>query len=306
MSDPVSLEERIGSTSLQTLTAPRGAFRGFAFAVRGVWQRRELLGLLVRREIKSRYKNSSLGAVWSLIRPLALLLVYYVAIGEFIGAARTIPMFAIFIFCGLTAWSLYSDIIGSMTTSIISNGGLIKKVYLPREIFPLASVGSALFNFMMQFAVLIAAVLLLGQWPTIDALWLIPTAFITLVTFATAVGLMLSALNVYMRDVQYLVEIVLMVMFWASPIVYSFTFVHERLETNFAWLEQLYLANPATVIVLAFQKGLWAAGSAEGSGQVFPDDLMLRLGITFLVSLVILWFSQRVFARMEGSFAQEL
>ncbi|WP_279586851.1 ABC transporter permease [Diaminobutyricimonas sp. TR449] len=261
---------------------------------------RELLGLLVRREIKARYKDSSLGLAWSLLRPLTLLVIYYVAIGKFLGAERSIPEFAIFIFTGLTAWGLFSEIISASTTSIVSNSGLIKKVYVPREIFPLAAVGSAGFNFLVQFAILVLATLALGQLPLHRDLLLLPLALVVLVLVSFSVGLLLSALNVYLRDIQHLVEVLLLVLFWASPIVYSYEFVHTALQGN--WLEQVYLANPFTIIVLAFQKSMWIAGSE----QLWPDFLELRLVITGLISLVVLWVAQRVFARLEGNFAQEL
>jgi ABC-2 type transport system permease protein len=299
--DEIAVSAHLGAMgALRTTTPPKGLLRGTAFAIRGVWANRELLDLLVRRELKGRYKTSVLGFLWSLLRPLAMLVVYYVAIGKFLGAERGIPEFAIFIFSGLTVWSLYADIINSTTSSILANGGLIKKVYLPREIFPLSSVGSALFNFALQFAVLLGATLLLGSPPRLEALWFVPAGLIVITTFALSIGLLLSALNVYLRDVQHLVEIALLFLFWASPIVYSYSFVHDVLQGG--WLEQLYLANPVTTVALAFQRGMWSAGA----DSLYPPDMGLRLLITFAVSLVILWISQRIFARLEGNFAQEL
>jgi ABC-2 type transport system permease protein len=254
----------------------------------------------VRREVKARYKDSSLGIIWSLLKPLTMLLVYYVAIGKFLGAERSIPEFAIFVFTGLTAWGLYSDIIASSSTSIVFNSGLIKKVYLPREIFPLATVGSAGFNFLTQFAVLITATLVLGQAPIHWDFLLVFLALASLLIIAFAAGLLLSALNVYFRDVQHLVEVVLLVLFWSSPVVYSYGFVKGAIGGG--WLEEIYLANPFTVIVLGFQKGMWIAGSEEP----WPAFLELRLVIISLVGLALLWAAQRVFARLEGNFAQEL
>lgn len=285
---------------LQPIVPPKGPFRGPAHAIAGVWKRRDLLGLLVRREIKSRYKNSALGAIWSLIRPLALLLIYYVAVGKFLGAERSIPDFAIFLFSGLTAWTLYNEVISTTTSSIVSNGALIKKVNLPREIFPLSAVGSALFNFSVMFVVLLAFTLISGHPPQLEALWLVPIAIVLALLWAFSFGLLLSALNVYLRDIGYMLEIALLVLFWASPIVYSYQFVHEYLQGN--WLEQIYLANPVTTIVMLFQQGMWSSGPANA----LPAFTEWRIVITVVVSLVVLWISQRVFARLEGSFAQEI
>jgi len=273
---------------------------GPAYSLRALAANRELLGLLVRREIKARYKDSSLGLVWSLLRPLTQLLIYYIAIGQFLGAERLIPEFGIFVYTGLTVWILFADVLSGATSSIVLNGGLIKKVYLPREIFPLASVGSALFNFVIQFAILILATIATGQFPWHSDLLYLPLCIVVVLLFSFSIGLLLSAVNVYLRDFQHLVEVLLMVLFWASPIVYSYSLVNKAIGGTF-W-EQLYLWNPATLVVMGFQKAIWIAGADE----VWPPDLAERLVIVGLISVVLLWASQRVFARLEGNFAQEL
>jgi ABC-2 type transport system permease protein len=298
----LSIEEE----PFQTISQKQGFFRGSGRSIAEVWAHRELLGLLVNREIKARYKDSSLGLVWSLARPLIQLLIYYFAIGQVLGAARNTPDFAIFVFTGLTIWGLFSEIVSASTGSILGNGGLVKKVYLPREIFPLSTVGSALFNFAVQLVVLIIAIVVIAHFPFGPNLLLAPLSVVMLVVFATAIGLVLSAVNVYLRDTQHFVEIALLVLFWASPIVYPFTFVHQKLHGGL--LEQLYLANPVTIAVLGMQKALWAGG-LEGSGaqaQVWPDHLGIRLVVTLFISLILLWLSQRAFARLQGNFAQEI
>lgn len=295
---------RLAEEPLLPVGQDQGFFRGTLTSVKDIWNHRELLGLLVRREIKARYKDSSLGLLWSMVRPLAQLLIYYFAIGEIMGLARNIPSFAIFVFVGLTVWGLFTEIVSSGTSSIINNSGLVKKVYLPREIFPLGSIGSALFNFAIQFVILIAATLIGGQFPTTADVLYAPLAFLTILVFAASVGILLSAVNVYLRDVQHFVEVALVILFWASPIVYSFSFVHDQLQGN--WLEQLYLANPITVAVLGMQKALWVAGTTESTSTNWPPDLAIRLWITLAISLVLLWISQRIFAKLQGNFAQEL
>ncbi len=289
-----------GEPPLITAGPPKGWIAGTRFSIRAILSNRELLVLLVRREIKARYKDSSLGILWSLLRPLTQLLIYYVAIGKFLSAERSIPDFGIFVFTGLTIWTLFSDILSGATTSIVNNAGLIKKVYLPREIFPLAAVGSALFNFSMQFVILIVATILVGEFPWhVDLLYL-PLSIVVVVLFGFAIGLLLSAVNVYLRDFQHLIEVLLIALFWASPIVYSYTLVHKALNGNI--LEQIYLWNPATLVVMGFQKAIWVAGK----DQTWPPDLTARLIIVGILSVGLLWVSQRVFARLEGNFAQEL
>lgn len=288
---------------------PAGPRPGF---VRGTWrsvvdlyEHRELLDLLIRRELKARYKDSVLGFFWSLARPLAMLLVYYVAIGKFLGAEQTpthpqgVPGFAVFIYAGLTAWQLFSDIVTGGTGSIVANSGLVKKVYVPREVYPLSVVGAALFNFGIQMVILLTATAFMGGFPTGGRWGYFVLAFGVLLLWSMALGLLLGAINVYLRDVQYLVEILIMILMWASPIVYAWKFVAHTLHG--APLD-LYLANPMTQVVLGFQRSLWVAGTDEP----FPVGLGKLLLISLAVSAVLLWVSQRVFARLQSNFAQEL
>jgi ABC-2 type transport system permease protein len=265
--ESLSRAQRIALEPLEPIDRDLGPFRATGRSVREIWANRELLYLLVRRELKARYKNSSLGVVWSLFRPLVQLLIYYFAIGQILGAARFIPDF---------------------------------------EIFPLSAVGGALFNFAVQLLVLLVAIGLLSTFPADVRLLLAPLAIVTLIVFSIAVGLVLSAWNVYLRDTEHFVEIALVILFWLSPIVYSYTFVHDTLGGT--WMEQLYLANPVTIVIIAMQKALWNAGStATGDlAQEWPADLELRLAITLLVSIVLLWLAQRLFSRLQGNFAQEL
>jgi ABC-2 type transport system permease protein len=298
--ESVARSARLRDEPWQTSAPAGGVFKGTARSVREIAGQRELLGLLVRRELKARYKDSSLGFFWSLLRPLSILLVYYVAIGKFLGAERAIPDFAIYLFTGLTAWQLFQEIVSSSTGSIVGNAGLVRKVYLPREVFPLSTVGSGLFNFGTQMVILLAAVIVVGRVPTGSRLWYLPLSLAVVLAFATAIGLALAALNVYLRDVQYLVEISLTILFWASPVVYSWRLVSDIIGGT--WLEDLYLLNPVTLAVLGMQRAVWVAGT----DQPVPDGLGTRLAAALLVGVVLVWLSQRLFNRLEGNFAQEL
>ncbi|QHC59475.1 ABC transporter permease [Rathayibacter sp. VKM Ac-2760] len=316
-SSPVDRARSIADEPFQlagTTSAVGGGSGGFIASLLEILRHRELLRLLVGRELKSRYKDSSLGFVWSLVRPLIMLLIYYVAIGQILGASRGVPNFAIFVFSGLTLWGLFSEIVTAGTTSILGNGGLIKKVYLPREIFPVAAIGSALFNFAVQFVVLIVGAVLTGSLVfSRDLLYILPALGITLV-YGLAFALALSALNVYLRDVQFLVEVGLQIFFWLSPIVYAWNFVVTATTgAGRSWLEQLYLFNPMSNAILAFQRAIWGDGSRvsiiEGNEidpQIWPPDMALRLIIVFAVGVVFVWIGHRIFRRLEGNFAQEI
>lgn len=299
-SDAQARLDRLAELPLRSSGPQPGLVSGTLASLRDINQYRELLVLLVRRELRARYKDSSLGFVWSLVKPITQLLIYFVVIGQFLGAARAIPEFAIYVFCGLTMWALFNEIVSGGAGSVVANSGLVKKVYLPREVFPLSTVGAGLVNFAVQFGVLVAGTIVVGSIPWSRRLVYVPIAVLLVLVFGTALALLLSAVNVYLRDVQHLLEVVTVILFWASPIVYSYAYVTDYLQGS--WLEELYLSNPVTLAILAFQRGMWVAGADDP----FPSNMPLRLGIALVVSFALLWFSQRVFARLEGNFAQEL
>ena len=306
MSDVVV--QRMAALEQQPLriAGPRPGFaRGTIASIRDIAARRQLLDLLVRRELKSKYKDSVLGFFWSLMRPLVQLAVYYVAIGKFMGASAHTPDYAVYIYTGLSAWTIFSEIMLAGTGSIVANSGLVKKVYLPREVFPLSVVGSALFNFAIQLVILLGATALVGKFPLGGRWWYFVLSMAVLLVWSTALALLLSAINVYLRDMQYLVDVLLMMLFWASPIVYTWDLVSPHLA---GFLKYGYLSNPITLVVLGFQKTFWVAGDQEvANGKVlFPGHLLPALGLALCVSLVILWVCQRIFARLQSNFAQEL
>jgi ABC-2 type transport system permease protein len=285
-----------------TSTVSASTLRGAVKSLAEIARHREMLALLVRRDIRSRYKDSALGLLWSLIRPLTQLLIYYIVIGKFLGAERGIPEFAIFIFAGLTAYGLFAEIVSNGTASILSNAGIVKKVWLPREVFPLATAGSALFNFLMQLVILVVATIAIGSFPwAIELAYAVP-GLLVVITWGLALALLLSALNVYLRDIGYLVEVLLLLLMWASPIVYSWEMARNIIGPGI--LLEIYTNNPITLGVLAFQKAFWVAGAE--SGAAFPDGLELRLVIAISLGTVAIFLAQRVFARLQGNFAQEL
>jgi ABC-2 type transport system permease protein len=289
---------------LARVNAPRSFFSGSGQTLREIWQYRELLGNLIRKELKVKYKDSALGFVWSLLLPLVQLAVYWLVIGKFLGAG-SIPTYGVYIFCGLAVWTLFSEILSTATTSIVFNAGLVKKVYFPRELFPLAATGAAVVNFVFQLLILLVAVVIAGansgKWPQLEQLPLPILGLVVLVVFATALGLLLAAANVYLRDVQHLITVVLMLWFWVTPIIYNVRRVSSELPSA---LYTAYLMNPMAPVVFSFQKFFWPQG--EGTEYEFSGNVYGRLGVMLAVGLVFLWLAQRIFAKAQGNFAQEL
>lgn len=276
---------------------------GVTGQLRDIIHRRELLGLLVRRDLKARYKDSALGFLWTLARPLAQLAIYYLVIGHFLGASKGIPDFGIYVFAGLTIYSLFTEIVVGGANSILINGGLVKKVYVPREIYPLASVGGALINFGIQFAVLTLGTIAFGVFPWhVELLYAIPSLLIVLL-YGTAIALVLSVANVFLRDIGYLVEVILLFLMWGSPVLYGWKMVSGVTGSDSALLE-VYADNPMTLAVLGFQKAFWLGGASDDAN--FPGQLLLRMVVACAIGLVLLVLCHWVFRRMQGNVAQEL
>jgi len=282
---------------------------GVSTRIQNIWVFRELLVSLVRKELRIKYKNSVLGFLWSLLNPALYLVIYYIVFQKILK--NNMPLFAIFLLCGLLVWNFFSNALSSATTTVINNAGIVKKVAFPREILALASVGAALIFFLLQACVLILALAIFRVVPDMSYIWLIPFALFALLIFAGALAVALSAINVYLRDTQHLLELVLLAWFWATPIVYPFQELGVRLSgKHLLWL---YFLNPVTVIVLTFQRSLYAKVSYVSGGKVLPllpayspEWFAVQLLIVILVSAVLFVGALMLFGRLEGNFAEEL
>jgi ABC-2 type transport system permease protein len=298
--------ESIESLPMERVNPPRKFFRGTGQDLRDILRFRELLAQLVRKELKVKYKDSVLGFFWTLVRPMTQIVIYYLAFTIFLGNSQ--PAYAIFIFSGLVVWGLFTDIVGGCTGSIVGNGGLLKKTYFPREIFPLSVVGAALVNFALQMLVLfgaigVTAVLTDNRVAVTWDLALVPLALVVCLIWGLALGLFLAAATVYFRDLQHLIEIVLLALFWLVPIVYPVVLpIKNFTESGHSFLLELYLANPMLNVVTAFQRAFYTMGPE----YTFAGNLGARLAVFAVVGLGVLWLAQRYFARSQGDFAQEL
>jgi ABC-2 type transport system permease protein len=289
---------------MERVNPPQTFWRGFVPALREIWRYHELLTGLVRKELKVKYKGSALGFTWSLLRPMLMLAIYYIAIGKFL--ASPIPGFVVFLFSGLVAWTFFSDVVNGATQAITANGGLIKKVYFPREILPLSVVGGALVQFGFMLIALFATVFLTGRSLDPGKLLLLPVSLIALVLFSTAVALLMSAANVYLRDTQHLVEVGLLLWFYMTPILYSIGMVQDKVASAGTVVEQVFLANPLAIVAFGFQEAIYQHGSFNGKSALYSGNILGRELVLIGASVVFLWLAQRIFARAQGNFAQEL
>ncbi|MGB3730958.1 MAG: ABC transporter permease [Microbacterium sp.] len=276
---------------------PPASQRGLTEVVR----HRYLLSLLVRKEVQIRYRGSVLGWLWSYVKPLLQFVVFYFAVGVFLGMNGRVQYFPIYLLAGITIVTFFNEAFSNGTRSLVDNSALIKKIYLPREMFPIASMLVAAVNALPQILVVMVIALFFGWHPTVLSIAAILFALVMVAVLASGLSLLFGAINVSFRDAESFVEIIVMVAIWASPVMYEWTAVANVVP---AWMFDLYRVNPLTSAVELFHYGIWwPLGPDNATPQ---PGLWMFAGIAFLITLVFLAFGQFVFRRLEGRFAQDL
>jgi len=270
-----------------------------------VFRRRYLLRLLVRREIQARYQGSVLGMVWSYVNPLSQFLIYYFVVGVIMNLHEDVENFAIHIFCGLIIVHFFNETATAGTRSIVRNKGLVQKMALPREMFPVASMLVSAFHIGPQLVILGVACTIIGWDPTATGFAAAVLAIVLTMVMGTAVALLLSAANVFMRDISNAVNILTNVVRFGVPMIYPFTLVEER----FGAAAQYYLWNPLADAVLLMQEAFWVPSTdnpAVTKQEHLPPDLWSMGFITLGAALVLLVIGQLVFSKLENKIPERL
>jgi len=279
-----------------------------------VWRYRELLLNLTRKELKVKYKSSVLGFVWSMLNPALYIVVFSFVFGVVLKSG--IHNFALFMMAGLLPWNFFASVLGGGTGSIVNNASLVTKVWFPREVLPLSTVGAGLVHMLLQTIVYIGALLVFQQLPSgTYAVALIP-ALLGVIVFTAALAIAFSALNVYLRDMGHLVELLTLAWFWGTPIVYEVVRMGNKLAMHHVTTAFLWF-NPMAAFVVPFQRVLYNDGVGarpqDAAGQHFGVLPHNSIGWYVMIptvalgcSLVLLYFALVLFSRLEDNMAEEI
>ena len=280
---------------------PPLAVQGWGGGLLEVARRRFLLTLLVRKELRVRYRASVLGLGWSYVKPAVQFVVYLIGMG-LILKQRAIGNYPVYLFGGLVVVTTFSEALGNAARSVVANADLVKKIYLPRELFPVASILVAVVHLAPQVVVLLAGSLITGWRPDLVGVVALLAGLALVLLLALGLGLLLGALNVLFRDVENVVDLVLMVLIWASPVLYPWQRVADVFGMGSVWLT-IYQLNPLTVAVELIHRGTWTSGTGVNAT---PPGLLGQTGIAYAMTAVLIVVGQLVFRRLSGRFAQEL
>ena len=254
--------------------------------IKSLYQYRELLKSNIKKEIRGKYKGSFLGVLWSFINPLLMTLVYAIV---FPFILRNGPdHYVTFIVIAILPWNWFTTVMSQGTFCMIGNADIIKKVYFPREILPLSVATSGLVNYFISVPIILAFLFFSGIGFSINILWL---PLIALTQYILTIGIILitSAINVYIRDLEYIVNFIVTMLFYATPVLYSTTLFPQK----YRWI--LYL-NPMTTIVNSYRDIFYS--------KQMPDMMYLLPVLGFSILLMLIGIA--IFRKLKKGFAEEV
>jgi ABC-type polysaccharide/polyol phosphate export permease len=262
-----------------------------------LWQYRELVRNLVVGDLKSRYKNSVFGFFWSLLNPLGMMLVFTLIFGVLTPNVQ-IEKYPLFLLCGLLPWNYFTSSVAGSLYSVVGNGNLVKKVYFPRAVLPIAMVISQLVNFLLAFVVLFAA-LLVFQANFSPWLWTLPLVLLIQTVFTMGIALVLSTLNVFYRDTAMIMDVLMLAWFFLTPVFYSTTILPQSVTLLGITVDPqrlLYIVNPMASLINIYRDLLYWGYRTD------LDFFVRTAGTALLVFIFGFWF----FHRYADRFGEEL
>ena len=269
--------------SNQVLIEPQKGWIGINF--KELFEYRELIGFLAWRDILAQYKQTVFGVAWALVKPISQALIYTLVFGKVAKLSSSDLPYPLFTLCGITAWTFFSMSLSSSTGSIVGNTNLITKVYFPRLVIPLSSLGRGGVDFIISLVILIVMMFVYGILPGLTVLFF-PLFLILGLMITLGIGLIFSAIAVKYRDLAQSLPFMVQLWFWVTPVAYGL----ENIPSKLSWI---FYLNPMTWIVQGFR---W---SFLGVGEMDWQKIL----ITGLFSIAILLAGLFYFRRMESEFA---
>jgi ABC-type polysaccharide/polyol phosphate export permease len=288
----------------------RRALRSSTSKLLDLWRARELLLQLVRKELKVRYKNSTLGFLWSMITPVLMTIVFSVVFTLIIRI--DIPDFPAFFIAGYLLWQFFQNSCQGAIHSIVGNGDLVKKVYFPREVLPLSHVLAQLIHLLLALLVISPYLIYTRGWGVLTHLPATLIAVVLLTVFASGAAMWFAGVNVAFRDLQELFVVIFQVWFYATPVLYPLALVRASpmLEQHsLEWLPTALLFNPMTWFVEVFREPLYGPVYDDGTSIVSAAPAwppLASLGVAALWALAAVVFGYVVFLRRARTFAKEV
>ncbi len=279
------------------------SWRDWPKNLRESFRYRSLLYNLTRTHVKVRYRNSVLGILWSLLNPLLMMLVFSIIFGKLMPR-EDIRLYPVFFLIGLLPWQFFSGGLMSSSVSATSNSPMIKKIYFPRELLPTSAMLTNLVNFGLAFIVLIVFLYASGLGLTIYALW-VPVILVTQILLILGLGMFLSALNVFYRDVLMILDVLLLAMFFMTPIIYPLEWLGTEqtiMGITFNPAVVMRWLNPMASIIDGYRTVLWGTTTSDGPVSMDP----IYLARTFITCLIIFAAGYLFFGRLQHLFAEKL
>lgn len=251
-----------------------------------LWQYRELLWFYAARDIKVKYRQTLLGVVWAVLQPILAVAVFSLFLGRLQGISPAGVPYPVYTMCALLPWQLFAFALTQSSSSLVQDADVLRKVYFPRLLLPMASVVAGLVDFVIAFAVLLAVMAYYGVLHASPALVALPALIVLVLLSALAVGILLSAINVKYRDVRHVMPFLSQLWFFATPVAYSTSLVDDRWRT-------LYGLNPMVGVIGGFR---WALLDQ-------PPPSLDTMAASIAATVVLLFVSLLYFRRVEHGFA---
>ena len=250
-----------------------------------LYRYRDLLWLWTMREIKIRYKQSVLGGVWAVLQPLSLMLIFTLVFSLFVRVPTDGLPYPVFAYAAILPWTFFSTSVSFGVPSLVNNMNLLTKIYFPREVLPIAAIGAALVDLALGFLVFLALLAVYQVSLSWHLLWL-PLILLVQITLTLGVTLFAAAVNVFYRDVRFVVPLALQLWLYATPVIYPLSAVP-------AWLQPFYALNPMVGVIDSYRRAMLLAQA----------PLAAMLGTSAAVALGELLLAYVYFKRVEPQFA---